>query len=272
MMSDRPKLSWEQAVEWLRGQPQFVDLVRDCYYDDPLVEAARRFYDSEEWRAVRRELPLDAGKVLEIGAGRGIASMAFARDGWKVTALEPDPSAVVGASAISKVATDMGVAVEIVREWGESLPFADHSFDVVYCRAVLHHAQDINKICAEIARVLRAGGQMIATREHVISKPADLDAFLKSHPLHSLYGGEHAFQLKTYLSAIRSAGLKVTKTLNSFASDINLYPQTTSAIRLRAAARLGVSPKMIPNVLLRIYGALDRTPGRLYTFVATKNR
>ena len=63
--------TWEQAVLWLRSQPQRQDLVRACYYDDPLYEAAERFRQSGEWQAtarlVRRWLP---GKVLDLGAGR----------------------------------------------------------------------------------------------------------------------------------------------------------------------------------------------------------
>jgi hypothetical protein len=32
-------MTWEQAVRWLREQPEQQDLVRACFYDDP-VEAA----------------------------------------------------------------------------------------------------------------------------------------------------------------------------------------------------------------------------------------
>ena len=32
--------SWENAVAWLRTQLDQSQLVADCYYDDPLIEAA----------------------------------------------------------------------------------------------------------------------------------------------------------------------------------------------------------------------------------------
>ena len=38
--------SWEQAVQWLRQQPDQEALVKDCYFDDPLFQEAERFSDS----------------------------------------------------------------------------------------------------------------------------------------------------------------------------------------------------------------------------------
>ena len=96
--------SWEQAVAWLIAQPDRQDLVRDCYFDRPALEAARRFHLSEEWRAVRAFFPETRGRALDVGAGNGVAGYALARDGWDVTALEPDPSALVGARAIRALA------------------------------------------------------------------------------------------------------------------------------------------------------------------------
>ena len=44
--------TWEGAVLWLRSQPDQADLVRACFYDDPLLDAARRYHRSIEWAAV----------------------------------------------------------------------------------------------------------------------------------------------------------------------------------------------------------------------------
>src|SRR5678816_3159753 len=45
---------------------------------------------------------------------------------------------------------------------GECLPFAEESFDVVYSNGVLHHTPDTARLVAEIHRVLRPGGRVIA--------------------------------------------------------------------------------------------------------------
>jgi hypothetical protein len=65
---------------------------------------------------------------------------------------------------------------------------------------------------------LKPGGLFVAVREHVISQHDDLDAFLDIHPLHKLYGGEHAFLLNEYTGALKKAGFDIRKTLDPFSS------------------------------------------------------
>lgn len=263
-------LTWEQAVLWLKAQPDQQELTRACFYDDPLIEAAQRFHNSSEWQSVRQYLPDNAGRALDLGAGRGIASYALAKDGWDVTALEPDPSALVGSNAVRALAQETGLKIHIVENQGERLPFPDESFDAVYARQVLHHARDLKQLCRETARVLKKHGIFLATREHVISRREDLSTFLAAHPLHKLYGGEHAYLLREYLNAIRGSGIVLNAVLNSYQSDINLYPETVSGLKQRIAAKVFLPASLIPNAALSWLGALDKTPGRLYTFVGRK--
>ncbi len=263
-------MSWEEAVAWLKRQPDQADLVRACFYDDPLLAAAERYAASSEWAAVRTLLPSQPGKALDVGAGRGISSFALARDGWHTVALEPDSSPEVGAGAIRRLTAEAGLDIDVVEQWGEQLPFQDNSFDLVHCRQVLHHADNLPNLCREIGRVLRPGGVFIATREHVISRRADLEIFLAAHPLHRLYGGEHAYLLREYVTAIQRAGIALTSVLNPWRSDINLFPQTRTDLKRRIAARLRVPLAWIPDMLLGRLGALDTTPGRLFTFVGRK--
>jgi SAM-dependent methyltransferase len=270
-MQSKAAMGWEGAVSWLRAQPGSQELVRACFYDDPLASAAARYWNSTEWRAVRTFLPSKLGTVLDVGAGRGIASYAFARDGWVVTALEPDGSDLVGAGAIRSLARDTGIVIEVVETWGEALPFPEAVFDVVHCRQVLHHARDLDQLCREIGRVLKPGGLFIATREHVISKREDLAAFQANHPLHRLYGGENAFLLNEYRDAIRHAGIGLQRILNPLETEINLFPRTASDVRRHAAAKIGFPfPGIIPQLALKVAGNLSNVPGRLYTFVGYK--
>jgi SAM-dependent methyltransferase len=270
-MSTETKLSWEQAVLSLREQPDAHDLVLACFYDDPLIDAARRYAASTEWLAVRELVGTPRGKALDIGAGRGISSFALASDGWQVTALEPDASEVVGAGAIRDLAQAAGLAIDVVQEWGEKLPFADASFDLVHCRQVLHHARDLKQLCAEIGRVLKPAGRFIATREHVVSRTEDVPAFQAAHPLHRLYGGENAFMLKEYVAAITGAGITLSQVLNPKQSNINLYPETQANIKRRWAGILMLpSPRLIPDLLLKMTGDRGDIPGRLYTFFGRK--
>ncbi len=266
-------ISWEEAVNWLKSQPEQQELVRACFYDDPLTAAVERYYASTEWRAVQQLIEnCRKGRALDMGAGRGISSYALARDGWGVTALEPDPSVVVGAGAVRALAAENNLDISVVESWGEQLPFPDNSFELVYARQVLHHARELKALCREVHRVLKPGGTLLATREHVISSPADLETFLAGHPLHGLYGGECAYLLGDYETAISASGLKLLQVLATYSSDINLYPATIAGLKEKVEKKLCIS---LPETIFRrfvvpLLNLLHGEPGRLYTFIGRK--
>jgi ubiquinone/menaquinone biosynthesis C-methylase UbiE len=281
-------LTWEQAVLWLRAQPDQNELVRACYYDDPLLEAALRHEASEEWQAACKILPRKRGLALDLGAGRGISSYALAKAGWQVTALEPDPSPIVGRGAIRTLAQQSKLPIHPMEGYAENIPCADSQFDLVYGRQVLHHAQDLKIMCNEIARVLKPHGTFIATREHVISKKRDLPIFLGNHPLHHLYGGENAYLLKEYLGALAKAGLRITQVLGPMATPINYFPATQqewlNMIQAPITRRLGYGiirllfSERLPwtdsanRSLAKWADKRSQVPGRLYSFIAVKNQ
>lgn len=282
MSTATPFASWEAAVQWLREQPDRQDLVQAAYYDDPLPAAAQRYWQSPEWQDIRALLGDARGQALDIGAGRGIASFALAKEGFaQVTALEPDGSALVGAQAIRSLASASQLPIEVCQEFSERLPFADGRFDVVFARAVLHHTRDLTAACREFHRVLKPGGRLIAVREHVISRPEDLPAFLDIHPLHRLYGGENAFLLGQYQQALSTAGFAQVHTLAPFDSAINLAPHTAASMRAeigrRVSAKVPGTGWLVQGVLSLLWplarpllNASDARPGRLYSFIAQK--
>jgi len=282
-MSATPFKTWEDAVRWLIAQPDKQDLVRASYYDDPLPATATRYWQGAEWAAVRSLLPSARGRALDVGAGRGIASFALAKEGFTVTALEPDGSALVGAQAIRSLAAVSGLPIHVTQDFSERLPFDDGQFDVVFARAVLHHTRDLAAACREFLRVLKPGGVLIAVREHVITRSDDLPAFLDIHPLHKLYGGENAFRLDEYERAIRAAGFDLTQVIAPLRSPINFAPHTLESLQSEVAQRVGRNARSVAYVLralLRIPGAwpvarallerVDHRPGRLYSFVARR--
>lgn len=280
-MASQRFYTWEEAVSWLIDQPEHQELAKSCYYDQPHQIAADRYWQSTEWQAICKFLPEQPGNALDIGAGNGISSYALAKDGWQVTSLEPDPSDLVGVGAIHKLAEANHLPITVTQEFGENLPFPDANFDFVFARQVLHHAQDLSKLCSEIRRVLKPGGTFIAVRDHVISKPEDLPRFLAVHPLHKLYGGENAFLLSDYISAMQQAGLIVKRVIKPFDNVINYAPRSQDGLKTEFRQRFQRFPlgQIFADILLHdlcfpIFAQgisyFDHRPGRLYSFIARK--
>ncbi len=274
------KISWEAAVDLIKNNAAMKKLVIDSFFDDPVTAAAERFYNGSEWRAARALIAELFGvnyrpgvmSAIDIGAGRGIASYALAMDGWNVTALEPYKSRTAGSLAIRDLIDGFKLEkITIAEDYGESLKFADGSFDLVYMRQALHHARDLEKFCMEAARVLKPGGVFIAAREHVLSCRDDLKCFLHNHPLHKYYGGENAYTLSEYRSAIEKSGIKLSAALKTYDSDINLFPETREALMGRLTAKIGFRPPgFIFNLVLKFFNMINKVPGRLYTFAGVK--
>ncbi len=274
-------MTWEDAVRWYRNQPGNEAEVRKNYFDLPVRLAAERYANSEEFAEVMRLLGAgEQRRILEPGAGNGIASFALAKNGWLVTALEPDASAEVGAGAIRELVEQTGLPINVVQEFGEQLPFEDSSFDAIHARQVLHHASDLDVIVREFARALRPGGLLLSTREHVADDEQQLIAFRNEHPLHRLYGGENAYPLDRYLKSFAKAGLRLKETWGPLESILNFSPGTEQErqISLRQVAnhsylrlgRLFGWSDSFRQAQLRRHTQRDRTPGRIYSFLVEK--
>jgi SAM-dependent methyltransferase len=219
------------------------------------------------------------GRALDLGAGNGILSWALAQEGWLVTAVEPDPSDLVGAGAIRSVAKNSKNKIDVIEAFGESIPLEAAEFDLVVARQVLHHAHDLPSFCREMARLSRVGATVLTLRDHVVTGPEQLEPFLKSHPLHYLYGGENAFTIAQYRSALADAGLAVKSEMNSLQSVVNFDPVSEAMIRDRIAGYAGILRRPVRTVIdllpFKVIGnvvaALDRRPGRLVSFHCRKS-
>jgi 2-polyprenyl-6-hydroxyphenyl methylase/3-demethylubiquinone-9 3-methyltransferase len=94
-------------------------------------------------------------KTLDIGCGGGLLAEEFARLGCEVTGVDPSAPSLESARAH---AARSGLDITYLQAAGEDLPFPEAAFDIVYCCDVLEHVNDLDRVIAETARVLKAGG------------------------------------------------------------------------------------------------------------------
>ena len=275
-----PRMTLDEAVRTLRADPAMADLVRDAYLGRDVADSYRRFAASTEFTEILSILGgVRGADVLELGAGTGIASNAFGLAGARrVVAVEPDPSDEIGRGAMARG----GLACEILDTGGEQLPLPDASFDVVYCRAVLHHVKDLDGFMAQVVRVLRPGGRFFATREHVVRSDQELEQFLAGHPEHVLAGGEHAYRLADYVGAIRRSGMRLTRLIGPWDSIVNTWPDISDPATLDAVSTGGVARRFgrfgpavaaIPGVRARArrrFGRAHWVPGAEHSFLCRK--
>jgi SAM-dependent methyltransferase len=102
----------------------------------------------------------DEADVLEVGCGDGNIwreNLDRIPPGWRLTLTDFSPGMVEAARAAVGDRADYAVADV------QELPFADASFDAVIANHMLFHVEDRSRALAEIARVLRPGGDFRAT-------------------------------------------------------------------------------------------------------------
>ena len=106
------------------------------------------------------ELHLDPGgrKALEVGCGGGFLCEEIARMGFDVTGVDPSEPLLHVALRHARAS---GLDVRYERAAGESLPYPDKSYDVVFCCDVLEHVRDLPQVIAEVSRVLKPGGMFV---------------------------------------------------------------------------------------------------------------
>ena len=134
-------------------------------YDDV---AARWWSDDIRWVRTLKNMvpgrlrhfdtlvPWEGQAVLDLGCAGGFMSEALARRGATVTGIDPAAEAIAAARAHAgplDITYDVGV--------GEALPYGDAAFDVVVCVDVLEHVRDLDRVLAEVARVLKPGGMFL---------------------------------------------------------------------------------------------------------------
>ncbi|PIS12405.1 class I SAM-dependent methyltransferase [candidate division WWE3 bacterium CG09_land_8_20_14_0_10_47_33] len=138
-------------------------------------EAAKLGKPSYLWRAgqerrlemVRKYVPLEEKKILDVGCGIGTYLQAFKRFSGDLYGVEIDPQRAKEATLRLRSTPKDGqagqekISPHILVAPAEKLPFRAGMFDVVFSHEVLEHVEDDRKAVEETVRVLKPGGRLV---------------------------------------------------------------------------------------------------------------
>jgi SAM-dependent methyltransferase len=107
----------------------------------------------------------DCKTVLDAGCGGGRNLVYFLQNGYEVYGVDQNAGAVEEVKQLSAMLSPRNDVKNFRIAGVEDMPFADNSFDVVICSAVLHFAQNehhFNNMVHSLWRVLKPGGYLFA--------------------------------------------------------------------------------------------------------------
>jgi SAM-dependent methyltransferase/uncharacterized protein YbaR (Trm112 family) len=231
------------------------------YEPDDAVDAVLPFvneelgWDDGNWRANAHSLRIlldryvgDARglRVLELGAAKAWASRFWLERDCEYVATDilTDRNVGLGRGAFygdfARVQAD-----------GEHLPFADGSFDVVYCFATLHHALDLTQMVREMARVARPGAVVAGLNEgtRAVRQSADNP---DQEAEKALGINEHVHTVWAYVAAFARAGLRVRRVERA-----DGYPPLPYGGRLSRIPKVGPSLGALAHLSAAVYSGVS---------------
>lgn len=139
-----------------------------------------------------RRLPQTPGiSILDVGCGAGGGSVFIAeRRDCSIVGVSNSRS---GLDEAARYAAAHNVAGRVRFEFADAvaLPFPDASFDAIWSAEAIHNITDMPALCAQLARVLKPGGTIVAGDLFALGDPASPAlAQMKAFGLHVLTAGD----------------------------------------------------------------------------------
>lgn len=141
-----------------------------------------------------------ANRVLDLGCGDGRHSLAAARNGGRVIALDRDEL------TLKALATKLTGPVLPALADGTQLPLNDNAVDRIVLTEVLEHLPDDRAVLQEAARVLEPGGLIAVSVPRWLPEQV---CWLLSKRYHQVEGGHvRIYRRRQLLARLRDVGLQ----------------------------------------------------------------
>jgi ubiquinone/menaquinone biosynthesis C-methylase UbiE len=211
-----PGVSSERYIErsYVRSQTWVGDTVDSGYITRSWNRNAERWdsvfdADGDESRKYHGDAALlsmlgdvRGARLLDLGCGNGYLSRILAGSGAEVTGVDPSENMI--ALALDREARDpLGVKFAVAST-GDLSPFVDGEFDVIVANHVLTAVVDLDGALAEVDRVLRPGGRLVALFSHPCFScgPREWISLVPDSPRREEIAGyvvDHYFRTGTYM-------------------------------------------------------------------------
>jgi len=198
-------------------------------------------------------LPPSQGKyLLDVGCNWGRWCISAAQKGYQPVGIDPSLEALLAAQ---EVANQLGITATYVVADCRHLPFADHTFDIVFSYSVLQHLgrSDVQTTVKDMARVLKPAGQSLVQMPNSFGLR---NLFLQAKQRFRDPGGFGVrYWSKTQLSELFSQSIGPTElsvdgffSLNPQMSDIDLLPRKYRYV-VRTSEALRKLSQIFPGLL-----------------------
>lgn len=144
---------------WIRRRPTITNGFAEAYTAANETNLVNAYYERPAVLALAGDV---AGRrILDAGCGSGALFAALRDRGAMVSGFD----ASAGMLELARRRLGGGADLQVA-DLGSPLPYADDTFDDVAASLVLHYLEDWEPALAELRRILRPGGRLIASVDH----------------------------------------------------------------------------------------------------------
>jgi ubiquinone/menaquinone biosynthesis C-methylase UbiE len=132
-------------------------------------------------------------RALDLGCGSGTQATCLSREGFAVVAAD---LSIEGVKVAAATVREAGERASLMNADAEHIPLRDASVDACVCGLLLHHFLDLDGVAAELRRIVKPGGVVVALDANAHNPPTwmFLNVVHRLRPLKGLTPNQRALR------------------------------------------------------------------------------